>query len=794
VSAKGLRAPAFVAAFALATSCAATAASGSDAVHASLAARPSATTDANAAFEPAIYAIRFNGRDVNDGAIVLRDAAGALYAPLALLRELRVALDVDPTKLVRFEGAAYYRLDAIHGLVTRLDEVTQRLALDIPLARLDAEAVDGDDRNAVRVPLPPRAAQGSMLDYDLASSGGAGLPPSLGASLSAASPLGSGMLSLSAIGGTSAAFSGIATWQRDVLAAHASLRVGASATALPVLSTNGVALAFDGVQWASNDATRREGTRPLPSVSGIASGPTTLDVYVNNMLYAANRHVDAGPFQLSNLPAVDGQGQVSLVERDALGQTRTVSTSYYDVPDALRAGLHEFSLQAGFENDRSALGNAPGRPPFVGVGERVGLSDRVTLEASAAGDPGARDVAFGGIMTSPRLGALEFGGAFGAGLGARGTAWNVDYAFATPRWNVGLNAQGASPGYRLIGTGSTFVVARSATGSLGVPLARGSLALSYGAQRGGVDVDGSRLADLRLASVSYRRAFGDMEIGLNAARTSGRFASTTFAFQSTFFVGRASAIVSQSAGGAAAATSVFFDRPRASQAQGVGYFFDAQRGSVGELSAGADAALPFGIANAVVSTGGGGPAYQANLAGGVAFARGHAAFSRPLGDGFALVESPGYPHVGVVANGVAVGRTDRNGELLVPNLQPYGPNTIALDARDLPLAVDTSDIARTIVPAYRGGAVVAFAIRSGGFVVRLAFPNGEPVPSGATLTLIGTTRQWIVGDGGLAYVDGVTPGRTSRFAASGGDVSCTVAITVPNDLSAVPDLGSAVCR
>jgi outer membrane usher protein len=65
-------------------------------------------------------------------------------------------------------------------------------------------------------------------------------------------------------------------------------------------------------------------TLPLPSFSGSAAVPSTVDVYVNGVR-TVSQDVDSGPFRINNLPILSGQGDASIVVRDSSG--REVATT-----------------------------------------------------------------------------------------------------------------------------------------------------------------------------------------------------------------------------------------------------------------------------------------------------------------------------------------------------------------------------------------------------------------------------------------------------------------------------------
>ena len=100
--------------------------------------------------------------------------------------------------------------------------------------------------------------------------------------------------------------------------------------------------------------------------------------------------------------------------------------------------------------------------------------------------------------------------------------------------------------------------------------------------------------------------------------------------------------------------------------------------------------------------------------------------TRPVQDGYALVRVPDVPGVRTYVSHQEVGRTDRRGDLLVPNLLAYYGNEVTIADSDVPVdrALDASRM--VIAPPFRGGAVVKFAAPRQWRVTGTVVVTGEP--------------------------------------------------------------------
>jgi outer membrane usher protein len=157
------------------------------------------------------------------------------------------------------------------------------------------------------------------------------------------------------------------------------------------------------------------------------------------------------------------------------------------------------------------------------------------------------------------------------------------------------------------------------------------------------------------------------------------------------------------------------------------------------------------------------PSTMADASGALVFIGGGVHFTRPVENGFALVQVPDVRGVRTYVSNQEVGRTDRHGNLVVPNLLSYYANRVSIDDADVPMDRDVPRDAMLLAPPYRGGAIALFPAPrpwrvAGRFVVlrdrTVITPSNWALsiatPSGPLTTALG-------GDGAF-YVEGVAPG------------------------------------
>src|SRR5262249_12364641 len=164
---------------------------------------------------------------------------------------------------------------------------------------------------------------------------------------------------------------------------------------------------------------------------------------------------------------------------------------------------------------------------------------------------------------------------------------------------------------------------------------------------------------------------------------------------------------------------------------------------------------------------------------------------------FALVRAPGLPGVRVYSENNLIGRTDGNGDVLVPNLLPYYGNRLRIDDRDVPLNYEVQDTEKTIAPPFRGGAFVPFAVRQIRTVVgsiRVHDSKSEIVPAFGQLTIIGTGTRYEspLGRDGEFYFENL-PSGTYDATVEYREGACRFRMQVPAGSDTVVKLGRLPC-
>jgi len=765
------------------------------------------------ALQESLLQVQLNGVDTGNAVLLLRGADGRLAVCARDLRRwrLRTPAGAPLQPAPQHDGEAFYRVDDIAGLRYTVDEARQVLALQADAGLFDTTALNLEPAGFQR---PATSPPGAFLNYDLSSSR-ADRRWQNGSLLEVGgfNALGGGVGSFVLRDGIAAGPHAVrleTTWTHDLPGQRASLRLG---DAVSRAGQWGRAVRFGGVQWATNFSTQPGlVTFPLPSLAGEAVLPSTVDLYVNDALQL-RREVPAGPFDLRQLPVVSGQGEARLVVRDLLGREQTIVAPYYATPRLLRAGLHDFSYEAGrIRQDFGLASNRYGRAALVAT-HRLGLSDRATVEAHGEWVESQRTGGVGAALWWPGVGTFNASAAASrrddvypaypaysrnGGLVALG-AERQGYGYS-----VGVNRQATSRGFTQIGQQPDQpAVRRNLQAYASMALGRGSLAVSYLVQT-------PRDRDpVSLVSLGYSMSLGSYGfIGVSLLRSGGPQGRTTAYLTFSRSLDNRTTLsggATLQPGGPQEQVQVQRNLP---PGDGTGYRLralnddrDRDRGTgQRRIDAAGIVQHAAGTAGLEASIGRDDTALRATATGGLVWLDGGLYPSRRVESSFAVVQVPGQANVGVYADNQLVARTAADGSALVPRLRPYQANPVRIEQADLPLDAQVDQLQLDAVPAYRSGIVLRFPVRQArGFTLRALQADGRPVPAGAVARVAGQGAAFPLGLGHL-YVEGsLSAARiVFRWTEGAAQQGCTVQLTAADaeraGADAIPDLGEQPCR
>jgi outer membrane usher protein len=696
---------------------------------------------------------------------------GSLAATSEELREIGL---IAERKAADSDGLV--RLDRLPGVSYRVNEAAQAIHITAPDEARAPHIVDMRPQIA-GPPLEPQRGYGGVLNYTLfASSDGAfwrdlktfqGLSGAFDGRVF--SPYGT--LSQSLIASTASQLDGLtrldSTWAYSDMDQLITYRAGDTISG-GLSWTRPVRLG--GLQMQHSFALRPDlVTMPIPSLSGSAAVPSTIDVYTQNVKTFTGS-VPQGPFQVTNLPVVTGAGTASVVIQDSLGRQAVTTLPFYASNQLLREGLYDFSGEIGFARRFYGVESNNYDPSPVGsASARYGLTNWLTLEGHAEGGAGLTN---GGASAAFFLGPLGVASLAVAGSRAgdrTGGLFNASLEMTYGVFSLYARTQRTFGDYEDIASMTTplldpklnafsFFSARVPKAldqvSLGVPLPfdRSTVNLSFTQLESALG-DRNRIVGLSYSrgifrnSTIYATAFKD----LDDKSSFGIFAGISVPLGNDITV---SGAVQHGPNG----PSAVVDATKSERLEEGSYGWrvrDAE-GSTPDRSAAASYRASFGRVEAGVQQYGNNTRGTAQIDGSIAVAGGGVFFGNRIDDAFAVVNA-GAPNVAVQYENRPIGVTNSAGMLLVPYLNSYQKNKISIDPTNLPVDADIPKTRETVVPADRNGVVVKFGVSDTPNAALVIFvgANGDPIKVGAQVRLDGAEQAFVVGYDGHAFVRGL---------------------------------------
>jgi outer membrane usher protein len=730
-----------------------------------------------------------NGQQVSEAALTLRARGGQLYVSRADLRSWRLRTPTAPS--LSHDGEDYLPLAAFRKLQYRLDEPSQALIMSASPGAFMPVAIRGTQAAYEK---PPPSPPGAFLNYDLtATRSGGELTESALLEPSVFGRWGSWQSDFLEIHANERARAVrlATTWTRDQPERATTLRIGDAITGASALW--GGAVRFAGVQWDTDFATQPGlVTFPLPTIVGATTLPSTVDLYVNGALRMST-NVPMGPFQLQDAPAITGDGRIQVVVRDLLGRQQVITQSFYASPALLRQGLQDFSYELGAVRKNYGLASDGYEHALIVGTDRVGLSDSLTAEVHGEVLREQQTLGVGGAWLIRSIGVASAAVADSRSPQGAGALAVLGFDRTARRFSFGATLQLASKRFTDVGSlGDQPTPIRMSRAYVNVALGRfSSLGFVSARQDYG---DGQVIGLTSLREDFQLRGLGFLSLSVTRARAAT--SDTTIELMFTRSLGeRTSATLDATSQGGRAQELVQIQRN-----------LPAGAGSGYRVSAGMDGSPDGEIEYTWQTAAGtydvdalrvlGETQESASATGSIALLGDRLFPTRRIDGSFAVVDVGNEPGIRVYDDNQLVGRTDAEGQALVPHLRPYEDNRISIEQADLPLDAQIATMAQKAVPYFRSGTRVQFPVaHPHGALITVVFASGRELPPGALVRVVGRDDEFPSALHGEVYVTDLSAPAVLHASWPGG----TCEFKVPKDApmpsnDPLPRLGPYVCE
>ena len=739
--------------------------------------------------------ITVNG--TKSGTWLLLERDGELFAPSDAFFKWHVLLPHDAKPIdYKLDKETYWSLSSIPGFKITIDTINQSAELSFSP---EVFSTNRFTQETVKRPEVSPVLPSMFLNYDLSylNSSQSGLP--LSSDLGAITEIGVsnslGVLTSSQTG-RNMTNDAIAvtphgwvrletTFTKDLLDTNRTLKLGDSTTRS---SMWGRSVYFGGIQIGSNFAlTPGFMSQPVPMLSGIATVPSTVQMYVNNVLRQVS-NVPTGPFVIDNSPLLTGSGDVRIVTQDVLGRQTVTEQSFFTSTELIAHGIDDWSAEGGSVRRDLTVASANYGPFFASGTWRHGYSDKMTLEGHAEAQPHVGTLGFGMVLSlqSQVLGKAAI--AASKGDNQSGDLLMLGVEHQSLKQSFSAQVQYQTLNFHQLGQ------------DLSISPTRLQFALDWNYTTKKTDSYGIGLATIR--------KYNDTNLSTMSGNYSthvGEHGNLTFS-------------ISHGINGISATTaSIYFVMPldnskvitatasrqnsyvSAMETPGNqnGFGWRALSGSVQGQShdeAGVNYQGRYGQVTGDASASPGQSSFRLGATGGVVIADNSIFFTQKVDQSFAVAEIADYDNIGIGLGCNMLTHTNDSGVALIPRLMAYQSNNIRLDPGDLPVSAELDSIEQNVVPAWRSAVKAVFPVRGGrGALLKVMLDDGDVAPAGAVANIEGDSEIFYVARRGEVFVTGLKA--SNRVVLNWNEQHCLMDVTLPaKSPDDIPRIGPLVCK
>lgn len=553
-----------------------------------------------------------------------------------------------------------------------------------------------------------------------------------------------------------------------------------------------------GLQISRNFASRPDLiTFPLPEISGSATLPSALEVFVND-LRLTQQDVQPGPFLLETSPRLTGLGEVQVVTTDTLGRQVSQTVPFYVSPQLLREGYWDYSATVGAPRRfYSVRSNDYDNDP-VGTGvARYGLNDRLTLEATASASESLANAGTGVVFRPGLLGVSNLALAHGEDDRSQGTQWVAGHEFRTRRFGISGQYTRRTEGYRDLG--NSLDVRPAIESSLQV---NGSLNLGHQGSLNASYLD-TRLFNgekTRFLVIGHNRTlWRQLSVTLSVNQNLDDSEDRTWLASLNYYLDRAQdrpiqagARISHDEKADDTSTVLTLQR-QVERFWDLGWDLAYSPDSDGIRRASGRWWTPYLDVQAGVFRQQDTTSTFANLSGSLVTNYQDVFAANTMNNSFAIVDAGDFADVPVRRANRVIGHTNRNGKLLLPDMIPFTENKLNIDINDLPVDAQIGDTELLIKPADFTGITARFSVQQRHSAVLVIHDTtGNPVPAGSRV-LFSDADVTVVGYDGEVFIQGLEAGENELGILNESKL-CTVRFDFTAAPGTLPRLGPYTCR
>ena len=506
---------------------------------------------------------------------------------------------------------------------------------------------------------------------------------------------------------------------------------------------------------------------PAYNLSGMTRLPADIELYMNGNRILSEK-VPPGPFKINDINYNIGTQDIELVIRDAMGRVTQSIHPYYFTERLLRDGFQEYSYNLGAL--RENYGNASSDYSKLAwfAAHRFGFTNAITLGVKSEGGDDLFNLGTGALF---KLGTWGVGRVDIAGSQEQGdsaVASSLGYDYRSRSWSGGIRYNHYSEHYAILSNRSwgEDISSNLSTNLSYADRRLGSISMTY--QRTDRRVE----SDLESYGLSYSKNLSNRAyVSVNYTHLKAEKSEDEVYLTLNYYLGPRQDITLATSHRHNDNSDLSEIELRKNAPVGPGYGWRAAM-----TRDETDSSTITGI-NPMLQYNGDHGIYRAEYShqqneetskdfktlslrasGGLVFLGNKFGLVRPVYDSFGLVKVGEIEDIKVYVNNQDIGRTDKKGTLIVPELSSYYENQVRIEDSDIPIDYLMAQVRQDISPPLRSGSCVNFEIqRYQAFTGTLQITTeGTPLAPGfqeVTLTTTGGTSHFLIGEEGDFYFD-----------------------------------------
>jgi outer membrane usher protein FimD/PapC len=581
------------------------------------------------------------------------------------------------------------------------------------------------------------------------------------------------------------------SWTSDNEANMSQWRIGDSITNAADWSSS---TRFAGIQYSTDFSLRPDlVTYPLMSFSGRADLPSALDIYANSQLIYRTE-LNAGEFNMTNLPINAGRGALEVKQQDITGKLQTISIPYYIAPNLLKEGLEDYSYAIGTQRIGYGTYNNKYRYLVTSFDYMKGMSDTWT---SGIHFESMKNVFAFGATSLYKVGNS---GVLSASLASSGpktqNAQKAIIGYSFQRSDFSINLQQTA-------SGKNFLNVFNLDNSGLVKSTRGSITYSFNTKSsisiGFLDAVSRNFKEktkvqnisasyqnsltknsfLRLSAGTDVRNKGNAFVSLSLGMLLGNnYVNSSISRQDRDIRGQLS-MASSSRNYNDTTYRVNVNRDNK---------FTTYDVEIEKSMSQVDASFYY-------FKYGDRPTQQVNLNGAIVSTAYGTFFTNTIDNSFAIAKVAKFSDVGVYNNNQFITKTNKNGIAFIPNVPSYFDSTIRLDELNLPLSAQFKDSSMTVRAKRKSGVIADFDItKVHAAEMMLIDTNGKKILTNLDVQIDGIEEDLFVGYNGKVYIPNIKVLKHLSGKACNNNECCQFNISIEGmENIEIIDLGEQLC-